>query len=89
MNEGTTGLLVLVTVSILSAAILHWSIKRYLLASFISAVSSSVIFQIIGFIMIGHYDPLILIAFVTGACAALGIAAIVGIPFFITRRRTQ
>jgi hypothetical protein len=89
MNEGTLGLLILVAVSIFSALILHWSISRYLRASFISALLSSAIFQVTGFIISENHDPFILIAFVTGSVVAFGIAIVAGIPFLIARRKVN
>jgi hypothetical protein len=55
--------------------------KKYLLACIVTSIITSLIFQIIGFFVIGYFDPFFLFALIGGALVSFIIAVIVGIPF--------
>jgi len=77
------------------ALVMHWFVRRYWLAVLLSALGAS-------FINIGHelvkhdfavrpsdaafWVPMLL---VMGIVVALPVAAIIGIPFYVIRRRSQ
>ena len=78
MSEGDAGPVVLVSIAVASAAIWHWVVKRYFLASIGAAFSASIVFQIAAYLHIGYLDPFYLIALVTGAGVAFVVALLVG-----------
>jgi hypothetical protein len=86
MSDGATGFLVLMGLSVVVAVGSHWTIRRYLLASIVAAMLASVAFQVVIYLKEGYLDSFFLIALGFGALVALGIAAIVGIPFMLVRR---
>jgi hypothetical protein len=89
MSDGATGFLVLMGLSVLVAVGSHWMIRRYLLASIFAAMLESAAFQVVIYFKEGHLDPFFLFALGFGALVALGIAAIVGIPFMLVRRNRK
>ena len=61
--------------------------KKYILACLVSGFLSSIIFQIIGFFVMGYLDPFYLWAFVGGVVVAFIIALLVGIPIEYKRKK--
>ena len=53
--------------------------EHFLTACLISGIISSIIFQILGLLVLGYLDPFFFIAFVVGALISTGIALLVGI----------
>jgi membrane protein DedA with SNARE-associated domain len=89
MDESTFAFLMLCLVSIGLAVCIHAGIKKYIFASVLSAIVSSVLFQIIGYFVLGYVDPFFIIALFTGALASFLIALLTGIPFAVIRRRSK
>jgi membrane protein DedA with SNARE-associated domain len=76
-------------ISICLATGAHAKIKKYLFASVLSAIASSIVFQIIGYFILGYLDPFFLIALFTGALVSLVIALLTGVPFLIFRNKRR
>ena len=89
MNDGTIGIIVLMTVCIMSATLTHWLIKSTKLATTLSVILSVVIFQIMAYIDSGYLDPFFLIAAVVSAGVALIISAFIGSLFKTSRDKHQ
>jgi hypothetical protein len=51
----------------------------FLLISIIAGAVSSLIFQIIGYFVLGHLDPFAIIGFATGAVVATVVSVLVGL----------
>lgn len=75
----------LLVLGVLVAAGFHLFMKRYLLASFLSACVMVAGMQAASYIELGHADPFWLISSVTGFFMAGILALLVGLPFRIMR----
>lgn len=82
----TSIILLLFVFWILVAAGFHMIVKRYFLASFLSACVMVVGMQIASYIELGYFDPFWQVSSVTGFFMASIVALIVGLPFMIKRR---
>jgi len=89
MDKSGFSLLMFCILSICFAAGAHAKIKKYLIASILSAVASSIAFQIIGYFVLGYLDPFFLIALVTAALVSFVIALLTGIPFCMIRNKKK
>jgi hypothetical protein len=86
MSDGAVGFLVLVSISVVVAAIGHARSARYALTSVVSGLLSIALF--LGIVIArGDGDPFIAIAAVVGAGYSIAIALVVGLPFL--RRRSR
>jgi len=86
MDQSTLAIIIHCVLSIVSALGFHTKIKKYLLASVLSAIVSAVIFQIIGYFVLGYLDPFVIIALITGAMVSFVIALLTGLPFLNLRK---
>jgi len=78
MSESTIGILILLGISGVVAAVTHCLCRRFIVACFLSAFFATVLFQIAAFLHLGHLDPLVLIAVPVGGSISFVIALIVG-----------
>jgi F0F1-type ATP synthase assembly protein I len=76
-----------ILLSICSALLFYRIISNYFIAWFVSAFLTSLVFQIVGYVVIGYWDPFIIIAFFIGLFLALIISAIVGV--LVKKHRDQ
>jgi len=81
MSEAVQGLLVLGGTSLGTSVLFHYLDRSYIRACVLSAVVSSVLFQIFAYFHAGYLDPFFIIALIVGAAAAFVISLIVGLPF--------
>jgi biotin transporter BioY len=77
-------LAIFVSVAVVVSAFTHKYINKrnygsFAIACLIAGLLTSVIFQILGYFVLGYLDPFFIIAFVVGAFVAAGIAVPVGI----------
>jgi membrane protein DedA with SNARE-associated domain len=89
MSSIPTGVLIYFSVSTLVAALVHWRIKRYLIACGVSAAIGPISFAVVS-ALAGEspYIPEAKVA-VFFAVISLIISAFVGLAFFIPRRFAQ
>jgi membrane protein DedA with SNARE-associated domain len=80
---------IVVGVTIIISIIFHYLRPLYLQASLLSALTSTVVYQVLSYLEGGYLDPFFLIGLVTGTFLALAISLIVGIPFLVYRRRKR
>lgn len=85
MSEGAVGFAVFVGLCIALAAGAHYFLRRFFLASLLSALASTALFQIIAALYIGYFDPFWPIAVMFSAPIALAISLIVGLLMWISR----
>ena len=78
MDQALVGIVVLCGISVGTALLFHLKLRRFWVASILAAVTASVTFQFIGYLVLGYLDPFFMIALVTGGILALIIAAVVG-----------
>jgi hypothetical protein len=69
------------------AIISYKIIKYYLLAILVSGICSSIILQVFDFIYLGYLEPFFILAFIFGGIYSMGIALVVGIPFYYYRKK--
>jgi len=86
MTDASIGPFVLAGVSALCAVIAHWRIRRYFLASLISALAAALSFQVLVTLQLGHVDPFAPVAFVMSLLVTAAIALLAGLPFVASRR---
>ena len=84
MSEGAVGFAVFVGLCIALAAGAHYFLRRFFLASLLSALASTALFQIIAALYIGYFDPFWPIAVMFSAPIALVISLIVGLLMWIS-----
>ncbi len=89
MDQGVIGVLTLRVISVLSALAYHFKIPNYLVASFLSAITASVLFPIIGYFVEGYLDPFFVVAMVVGGVAAFIMAIVAGIPVSRLRKKKE
>ena len=73
-------MVVLTSLSAVTAIASHLLVRRYLLASILGAVAASVLFQVRDFVNRGYLDMFAPVAFVCGGGVAFVVALIVGLP---------
>jgi hypothetical protein len=61
--------------------------RSFGLACLTAALTANILFQILDFATSGHLNKFFLVAFFMGMFYSLGIALIVGIPFWLYRKR--
>ena len=83
MNEGAVGFAVFIVLCIAVAAGTHVFLRRFFLASLLSALASTALFQVIAALYIGYFDPFLPIAVLFSAPIALGISLLVGLLMWI------
>jgi ABC-type phosphate/phosphonate transport system permease subunit len=92
-NQATTeawvGLAILIGLSVVIAFMFHWWSKAYVNASLCAAIVSSFLFQLFDYLKEGYFNKFALVGFIFGAFYSCVIAFMVGLPFFILRRRAS
>ena len=86
MDQGLVGMMVLCGASVMTALIFHINLKRFWVASVLAALTASIIFQVIGYLVLGYLDPFFMIALVTGGLVALILAVLVGLSIRYFRK---
>jgi hypothetical protein len=83
------GVVILVAIAIVSAAIWHYRVPRFGVATVGATVSTELIFQLLAYLEAGYLDAFFLIAAFTSALLALAISIIVGLPIRARRKRGE
>lgn len=86
MNEATIGILILLTIGAVVAAVTHWFCRRFLIACLYAAIIATVLFQIAIYLREDHLDAFVAIAVVVGGLIAFGVALVVGGVVRLIRR---
>lgn len=81
MPEALTGLLVLLSVSVVSAVAWHWRVARYPRAAVGGASTAAAAFQVLAALHAGYFDPFWPIALVISFFPALIVSLLVGLPW--------
>ena len=84
MSDGAVGFAVFVGLCVAVAADTHVFLRRFFLASLLSALASTALFQVVAVLYIGYFDPFWPIAVMFSAPIALGISLIVGLLMWIS-----
>lgn len=71
------------------AALFHWRMRRFIIASLLAAFLAAVAFQIVGYFVLGYLDPFVLIALVVSMVLAFAIAVVVGLLLRLARRERK
>lgn len=80
MDETLIPFIIFCILSFTVAFLFHKKVKNYFLACVFSSMTSSVLYQIIGILVVGYLDPFFPIAFVVSLLVAFILSAIAGIP---------
>ena len=86
MDEGQIGVAVFILLSGSSSVLWHHFLPQYMRANIYAALTGAVLFQIFVTIQLGYIDPFSPIAFVTSSVLGLGIAALIGLPYYYKRK---
>jgi hypothetical protein len=89
MNEGTVGILVLIIISIIVSIVTHAMVANFSRALVISVIISCVAFQVAAFIHIGYLDKFFIITMITTSFIIGIISALVGLPFYLKRKKSS
>lgn len=87
MDEGTLGIVILISTALVVGIAAHAFIRRYFLASVVSAVAVDVFFHFFAYLQLGYIDPFFVVSLITAGVIALIISMLIGIPFMLKRRR--
>lgn len=92
MNESSgdslTSYLIIYLLMILSTSVtFHYKTNNYLRASVLAAATTTFLYLFYSYIETGYLDPFFWIAMIIGGLISLGIALLVGLPFWLYRRR--
>jgi len=87
MESDIGAILIFLVVGIITAVICHLKVKEYLVSALIAGVISTVIYQVINYIVAGYLDPFFIMALVNGFLAYMVLSLIIGLPFLIARRK--
>jgi hypothetical protein len=87
MDEGTFGLILLLVIGIIVSIVSHIFSRKYLIATVISALIASLIFCIAAWV----HKPTALIGIAFGFISiyCFVISAIIGLPFYLIRKKNQ
>lgn len=80
-------ILIFLVISVMSSIFCHVLIKSYIPAAFFSSVTTAVCFQFLGYFVVGYLDPLFIVALIITWLISFIIALLIGIPFFLERRK--
>ena len=69
------------------AVVAHALVRRWFVACAGSAIAFTLLVQVAAYLSVGYLDPFIVIALITGMLIGFSVAAIVGLPFYLLRRR--
>jgi len=87
MDDSLIGIVSLVVISVSFATVVHLRVNNYWSATFISALLSVVMLQVVFYIELGYLDPFFLIAIAISGIVALIISALVGILIKAFRKK--
>ena len=89
MEKKYVGLSVFIVICLSVSYWCHRKIRNFLLSCIIIGVATSIIYQILGTVVVGHLDPFVFISLPVGAGVAFAIAVIAGIPFAYLRLKRE
>jgi membrane protein DedA with SNARE-associated domain len=89
IEQGQIGIIVFVIMALLSAILFHYKWDSYLISSALAAVVASLLYQVVGYFILGYLDPFFMIAFTISLAVSFTISLIVGLPFAINRKRRK
>ena len=89
MGRSAGGFATFCAVSVFVSLAVHLRMQKFLVACLLSAVISSLLFQLVEVLMSGYLDPFFAIALVNSTFLALGISVVVGRILAIIRRRRR
>lgn len=89
MEKQFISIIVFGSLSIVTALCFHYRLRNLLLSSILSAFTVSIIFQVIGFYVLGYLDPFFIIAFVNTLIISFIISVLVGLPFVYLRKKAR
>ncbi len=86
MNEKLLQALALVGVPIVTGCLGHICVKRYFLASILSAVVCVILFPVFSYIEMGYFDPLLVFGLIPIFLICFPISLVIGLPFWAVRK---
>jgi len=89
MEKQFTSIIVFGLLSIFSALCFHSKFRNLLMSSILSALTASILFQVIGFFVLGYLDPFFGIAFLNTLIISFIISILVGVPFAYRRKKAK
>ena len=87
--QSLISLFVFLAITISCSCLIHGYCKRYFTAAILSGFFSTVLFQAIGYLVLGYLDPFFIIALVGGWIASFVISLFVGSLFLAVRKRRE
>jgi membrane protein DedA with SNARE-associated domain len=89
MGHSAGGFATLCAVSLAVSLAVHLRTQKFLVACLLSAIISSLLFELVEVLTSGYLDPFFAIALVNSTFLALGISVVVGRLLVILRRRRR
>jgi hypothetical protein len=80
-------ILVFVVLVILSSIGSHLLLKSYVAAALLASFVAAICFQLFAYVAQGYLDPLFVVAFIVSWLVSLIAALVIGIPFFLERKK--
>jgi hypothetical protein len=89
MSDGTIGVLLLLSVTVVAAVLLHRSVRNFWLASVTAAAIGSGVLHLAAYLRLGYSDPFDVVSIPFSFVIGLGISAFVGIAVRSLRRKAD
>ena len=89
MIDSAVGLLIIVSITVLSSVIWHYFLKVFKTALIGSTITTVLLIQIISYIELGYLDSFFIIAMFTTSVMALIVSSIVGLLFERYRKQYE
>ena len=89
MEKEQISIIVFIMMTLVIALSFHYKIERFLVSSLLAALVASILFQIVGFFVLGYLDPFFLIAFASTLALSFIISILVGLPFVYFRNKAK
>jgi hypothetical protein len=86
MDNSIIALIIFCFLSGVIGYLFHRKTSKFLLACLFSSITSSIIFQLIGFFVLGYMDPFIVVALIAGILVSFIVSAIIGFIIILLRK---
>jgi len=81
MSGAGSSVFIFIAIAVASAVAWHRLLPRYMLASLGACGTSVVLFQVLTYFQLGHFDAFTPLAVIATVVLALSIALLVGLPY--------
>ena len=89
MARASVPIITFLTLVIIGSCLIHRWLRIYVVAAIVNASLCTILYQILGYFIVGYLDPFWMIALVLGWILAFFMSLIIGLPFLYVRRKRK